>query len=164
MTKPVSITSLEVYHNYKDYFEETQEGKVLALIYQFPNFTRNELSVESGLEINRITGRVGDLLKKGLIKEGETRKDYYSKNMAKTLHIPENVDWNLIKINMNSEKKKSLEIPYTEVITAHKLARNFEKNNQEIIKLGIEKRDPNILSILKLIKITKGVYKKYGNN
>jgi len=71
----VKPTSLEAYIILKHtpILGKRQE-QVLQAISEYPNRTDKEISMMTGLPINVITPRRGELVKKGVVKQNGTRK------------------------------------------------------------------------------------------
>ena len=162
----VSETSLEALEKYIEYFGETQEGEVFEYILRHPHMTRNEISIDTNIKLNAVCGRVNSLIKKGLVEEGEKRLDNYNNTNVRafTLHNKDNIDWNLVDLMQKKELEEKRKDPihkYSKVIAA--LIKNFEKHNEENIKLLLSTNDENINNMFALKKIARRINKKYDN-
>jgi predicted HTH transcriptional regulator len=84
----VRAASLEAY-GISEFSGVNQENeiKILRYLKEHPWVTRNELSHETGLPINIISGRCSDLKDKGLIVEGPRVKTNYSPVSCGTLAL-----------------------------------------------------------------------------
>ena len=66
----MNSTSLKAYHEEVKPNKETMQAKVLDLIKRAKRPVCNqEIAYELGLEINRVTGRVHELVEKGKLKQ-----------------------------------------------------------------------------------------------
>lgn len=116
------------------------------------------------IKLNAVCGRVNSLIKKGLVIEGEKRLDNYNNTNVKafTLHNKDNIDWNLVDILIKEEAEAREQNPlykYSNIIAA--LIKNFEKHNEENIKLLLSTNDENINNMFALKKIVGRINKKY---
>ena len=164
----VRETSVDVYHKLKDYLGDVAI-KVFIHIDKHPNITRNEIKEETQIPINSVCGRVNELIKYGLVKEGEKRLDVFTKNTVYTLHTIDNIDWNLLDIlKLQKRNNSTLAFNYDLVCTIHKVFNHLlEKYStdiniiNELNKCGII-TNPEIENVLKIRKMTKGIYDKYS--
>lgn len=75
----VRDTSLQALRNHKEKLNKYAESVLLFLTIK-GNATNLEISDFSGLPINIVSGRMNDLVKKGLVVEGPKRECKISKN------------------------------------------------------------------------------------
>ena len=104
MTQKVRNTSLEVFEKLREYLGE-QEILVYKYIVYNPNLTRNEIAEDTGIKQSTVGARINSLIKLGLVKEGVQRKDYHTGNTAYTVYAVNSIDWNLLKIDNNVNKR-----------------------------------------------------------
>lgn len=167
MIKAVRDTSIDTYTRLRDYLGD-QAMQVYIYIDKHPNITRNEISKESEVNINAVCGRVNELIKQGLVKEGIKRKDYYTGNNVYTLHTITNIDWSLLDMHkLNKKKTKKQSIDYELIVTIHKVfSKYIREHNKELSTIkelnGLGKlQDQEVENIFKIHRITKGVHDKY---
>lgn len=121
----VRDTSLEAYEKLRHYLAESQI-EVFKYINQHPHSTRKEISVDTHLSINNVTGRVNELIKVGIVKEGEKRQCCITKNIVNTLYSIQNIDWNLLDLKKKEQRNK-ITIDKKHIATISWLIKNLEK-------------------------------------
>lgn len=106
MTQAVRDTSLWAYGKLQEHIGEKQLEVYIA-ISRNQGCTRQELEDITGRPINTITGRVNDLMKLGLVLEGDKRpstKPPYT--MCYTLFTEEEIDYSLLRIRKKERHNK----------------------------------------------------------
>jgi len=158
----VSDTSIDIYKKLKVYFGE-QALMILKYIEKNKGITRNEIRKELGLLYSSVSGRVKELLDSNIIIEGEKRKDKYNGNVIYTLYSVKTIDWEFLdgKLYKALKDNKKITLNRDLSVSLYLLTRYFIKNQHHIVRQGIELQEKHIINILKLNKITKGIYEKY---
>jgi DNA-binding MarR family transcriptional regulator len=82
----VASTSRQAYAKLQPKIGEKQQ-RVYEVIYQSDNITNNEIAQLLGWEINRVTGRVNELVKLGLVEFVGTRACMVKGTTCKTWRI-----------------------------------------------------------------------------
>lgn len=136
----VRDTSLDAFVKLKNYLGERQI-EVYKAIIDHPHFTREEISNTTGIRINVVTGRVTELMKLGLVIEGEQREfvkgDFKTKQYE--LMAVRHIDWKLLDFK-KMKKKEYTKIDKSHLYTISYLINFMEKNAgmsiRELMKIG----------------------------
>jgi hypothetical protein len=124
MTVAVRDTSLETYANLKEVLADS-EMKVYETILDNPRSTRKEVSEISGIPINNVCGRTADLIKYGLVKEGEQKKNDCG-SVAYQLYAVDSPDLSLLSFK-KTQKREIMKLKKKHLPTMMILIDNLKK-------------------------------------
>lgn len=85
-------TSLDAYYSLEPKKVETMKMKVYDMISKAAYPSNKDLSRLMGVEINRITPRVNELVKEGLVIEGGVKTDPFTKKQCKWWKVAEEAE------------------------------------------------------------------------
>ena len=115
----VSDTSINIYSELKEYLGDCQL-EVLRYIRKYPHCSRKEISIGLNIPINNVCGRVKELIRFDLVKEGNKKVCTITKNNVNSVYATTNIDYSLLKLKKHS-KKDIIKLEKKHISTINKL-------------------------------------------